>query len=254
MSGDQLRNFAILGDVTQLKHLLKGGANPCSLDGDGLTALHYAVWNGHEEAMKVLVANHAGTDQDGNHISSLNIKSDIGLTPLHLSVIENSESALFCRYLTMAGCDTHAKDLLDRTPYAMAKESGNEEAIKFLKQVKKNGVTKEQIAAFHDSHNAEYKVQEVRIPCTDYPSAPRDEKGELIQSREDLVPVPIELDMPEHHIFPFAENNYKAGRNDGAAAIRNLVIVTEESAKNEHRREFLANSTEVHLRKQGLMN
>ena len=47
MSGDQLRQCAIMGDTEGLKHLLAGGANPCSTDRSGLTALHLAVWNGH---------------------------------------------------------------------------------------------------------------------------------------------------------------------------------------------------------------
>ena len=157
------------------------------------------------------------------------------------------------RYLTLAGCSTKIKDHLGRNPYEMAKESGNSEAVKFLKQVKKNGVTKEQVATFHADNKEEFHVQEHRIPSTDYPSAPRDEEGKLIESREDKVPVPIELDMPEHHIFPYAEKNYGASRGD-VMAIRNLVAVKEESKKNEKRREYLANSTEVLLRRQGLMN
>jgi len=159
-----------------------------------------------------------------------------------------------CRYLVLAGCSTTIKDNLGRSPYAMAKESGNKEACKFLKQCKKNGVTDEQVQAFHVDNKAEYHVQEHRIPSTDYPSAPRDKEGNLIESRENKVPVPIELQMPEHHIMPYAEKNYSAGRSDGVMAIRNLVEVKEQSKKNETRRQFLANSTEVLLRKQGLMN
>ena len=39
---------------------LEGGANPCSRDIWGLTALHYAVWNGNTECVKYLCANHLG--------------------------------------------------------------------------------------------------------------------------------------------------------------------------------------------------
>ena len=99
MSGDQLRNCAILGDEKQLRHLLKGGANPCSTDADGLTALHYAVWNKHEQCIKVLVANHEGTNDDGEHVSSLSVQSDIGLTPLHLTVLENSDRYVLVTFI-----------------------------------------------------------------------------------------------------------------------------------------------------------
>ena len=44
MSGDELRLRAEMGDVEGLKMALAGGANPCSRDTMGLTALHYAVW------------------------------------------------------------------------------------------------------------------------------------------------------------------------------------------------------------------
>ena len=43
-----------------LRNGLEGGANPCSRDIWGLTALHYAVWNGNIECVKYLCANHLG--------------------------------------------------------------------------------------------------------------------------------------------------------------------------------------------------
>lgn len=46
----------------------------------GLTPLHYAVWNGHVECVKLLVCNTLGVDKDGNRASSLNITSCLGYT------------------------------------------------------------------------------------------------------------------------------------------------------------------------------
>ena len=57
MSGDQLRKSAIMGDVESLNALLRGGANPCSVDDNGCTALHLASWIGHVEVR--------GTDLEG---------------------------------------------------------------------------------------------------------------------------------------------------------------------------------------------
>ena len=62
MSGEDLRLRAEMGDVEGLKLALSGGANPCSRDHMGLTALHYAVWNGHLNCVEVLCANHIGVD------------------------------------------------------------------------------------------------------------------------------------------------------------------------------------------------
>ena len=254
MSGDQLRNFAILGNEQQLRALLQGGANPCSVDQEGLTALHYAVWNNHVDCMKVLVANCDGTDESGTHCSSLSMKSDIGLTALHLSVMEGSD-AFMCRYLTMAGCDISIKDNLDRTSYMIAKETGNKEAADFLKQTKKLKVTSEQIAAFNEGNLKDFHEQTTRKNMADYPSHPKDENGDPMPlTREDKIPVPFGLDMPEHHIYPYAKLNSEKGRAEGAEAIRALTEVVEQSKNNERRREILANATEYDLRRRGLMN
>ena len=64
MSGPTLRVFAERGDDEGLSNTLAGGANPCSKDKYGLTALHIAVWNGHLECIKVLCANNMGVNED----------------------------------------------------------------------------------------------------------------------------------------------------------------------------------------------
>ena len=60
MSGSVLREAAAQGDVEYLKELLETGGNPCSTDDNGLNALHFAVWNGHVEAVELLVVNDVG--------------------------------------------------------------------------------------------------------------------------------------------------------------------------------------------------
>ena len=45
-----LREAASQGDTEYLTELLKGGANPCSSDENGLCAVHLAAWNGHVAA------------------------------------------------------------------------------------------------------------------------------------------------------------------------------------------------------------
>lgn len=79
MSGDDLRAAAQQGDWRQIKHILKNKSNPCSKDEFGLTALHYAVWNGHVECVKYLVKNTFGVDGNGVKTTSLNMQSCKGL-------------------------------------------------------------------------------------------------------------------------------------------------------------------------------
>jgi hypothetical protein len=88
----------------------------------------------------------------------------------------------------------------------------------------------------------------------DYSRCKKDKDGNYIITREDKLPVPFGLDMPEHHIFPHAEESFNARREDGASAIRDLVMLLEQSGKNEVRRDRLANNVEYTFRESGTMN
>ena len=83
MSGDTLRRAASQGQSEYLKKLLAAGSNPCSVDEIGATALHHAVWNGHEEAVKVLLANDRGTNDSGARSWALQQQTDAGWSALH---------------------------------------------------------------------------------------------------------------------------------------------------------------------------
>ena len=60
--------------------------------------------------------------------------------------------------------------------------------------------------------------------------------------------------MPEHHIFPHAKESFAARREDGASAIRDLVMLLGQSGKNEVRRDRLANNVEYVFRESGTMS
>jgi hypothetical protein len=85
MSGAHLRQCAIMGNTDELKRILEEKSNPCSTDKYGLTALHYAVWNGHLECVKYLVCNNWGVDKHGVKGHALNMVSCKGFSPLHLA-------------------------------------------------------------------------------------------------------------------------------------------------------------------------
>ena len=87
MDGSELRSISILGNCKRLKEIFPFVPNPCSCDEYSLSALHYAVWNGHVECVKVLVANHRGVDKDGQRTSLLNLQSCMGFTGIKYNII-----------------------------------------------------------------------------------------------------------------------------------------------------------------------
>ena len=80
MSGIDLRKAAINGDHETIKDFIIKRCNPCSIDEYGLSALHYAVWNGHVECVKLLVCNTLGVNTSGKRDSSMELKSCMGFT------------------------------------------------------------------------------------------------------------------------------------------------------------------------------
>ena len=254
MSGDQLRNSAVLGNLPSVRALLTGGANPCSADDSGLTALHYAVWNGHLPIVEVLVANCIGTDVlTGEKIDSMECFSDSGLTALHLSASLRSYDIL--RFLILAGCNLTVEDNQNRTVYdiALDKVEGSKKCALFLSDM--IPPSDEEVLIFFNANKEKHYCQLTK--SFNLESCPIDPKtGKPIIMREDKLSTPVELTMPEHHIYPFAIKNFESGRGgkQGKLAIRNLKKMVCESGNNEQRRQFLANSIEYNLRKQGLMN
>lgn len=86
MSGSELRHSAQLNNHEKLRQLLAQRANACSTDEHGLSALHYAVWNGAVECVKLLVMNPLGVDRSGQHCNCLTLTTSLGYTgePSHL--------------------------------------------------------------------------------------------------------------------------------------------------------------------------
>lgn len=80
MSGETLRKAAQKGDHEKVKELINERANMCSTDEYGLTSLHYAVWNGHVECVKLLISNSWGVDSNGIKCSGNNLVSTMGFS------------------------------------------------------------------------------------------------------------------------------------------------------------------------------
>mmetsp|Transcript_3518 Transcript_3518/g.6584 ORF Transcript_3518/g.6584 Transcript_3518/m.6584 type:complete len:282 (+) Transcript_3518:157-1002(+) len=252
MSGDQLRMMAIKGSAAKLTALLQGGTNPCSVDDNGCTALHFAVWNGHVDCVEILVANDRGTSDTGEHISALELQTDSGFTALHLAVSGSHSNMLeITRFLVLCGCNRNALDALGRTPQQLAEECGNTKVSKFFEVTEREPPTVEECSSFLSTCRSTLLVQTLRI--LDITTLPKDSLGNPIITRDDKLPIPLPLTIPEHHIYPKAVQSYSALRKDGASAIRSLNMLVDESVKNEARRDKLANSVEDNLRREGKM-
>lgn len=83
MSGIDLRKASIDGDDQTLKDYIIKRSNPCSVDEYGLSSLHYAVWNGHIECVKLLVCNTLGVNSSGQRCSSMELVSSMGYTGMN---------------------------------------------------------------------------------------------------------------------------------------------------------------------------
>jgi ankyrin repeat protein len=248
MSSDDLRQQASLGNSGNIAALLKGGANPCSVDDNRLTALHLATFNGHFENVRYLVANDIGSDDHGVKKSSLNMQSNSMYSALHLTCLESSvpNSDEIRKHLVNHGCNPNLKNLDGKTALALAIENDLPlEAIEFLEQPPPS---RELILETRQKERAQYGVQ--KQSTQDFAAVLAATGVELSffdalrNPRIDKIPVPKELGMPEHYIKPYAEKNFKGDHVNGAQKIRNLVKCVSESAKNAERREVLAHSLE----------
>ena len=122
MSGETLRRAAAHGQSEYLKKLLSAGSNPCSVDEVGATALHHAVWNGHLEAVEVLIINDRGTNEDGERSWALQLQTNRGWSPLHVAAGEGVNAPDVIKALLFGGADSTLRDVTGRTPEDLARE------------------------------------------------------------------------------------------------------------------------------------
>ena len=166
-----------------------------------------------------------------------------------MSVSGTEQDTSIVRYLLLSGADPAMPDALGRSPHDLAIECEFAEAVDLFEATPP---TEEECDAFYATSRTANLVQPHREQ--DFSGCPKDADGNPIITRQDMIPMAPELKMHEHHIFPTATTNYKASRKDGAQAIRNLDMLLEQSGINEARRDNLANSVEVNMRKEGKMN
>lgn len=127
MSGDQLRAAALKNRVAEVQSLVLGGANPCSCDDDGVSALHLGAFNGHADVLSILLANPMGYTGDGVRKSCVNLQTGAGLTALHLAAWR--ANAVCVRLLLLAGAKADKRDQQGQTALDRARLAGADECV-----------------------------------------------------------------------------------------------------------------------------
>jgi ankyrin repeat protein len=115
------------GDARHVQRLLDRAADVNAAHGDGMTALHWAVYNGDVAMARTLLKAGASVD------SRTRLES---LTPLHLAC--RSGNADLAQLLLEAGADANAIDGLGATPLMQAAAAGSDGAVRLLLDRKAN--------------------------------------------------------------------------------------------------------------------
>jgi len=244
MSGDTVRRAAVHGQVDWLKRLFASGANPCETDEVGLTPLHYAVMNGHEEAIMCCAINDRGTDPDGQRSWALQQQSSCGWTALHIAVAEGKNAVETVKLLLELGLDPDLRDENGHTALDLARmkfeDTGSAVAELVLKIMTLPPPTEKKMAGRREEVKAAHWVQEVR-------RGNMASIGDYVTPKEDRAPIiPRELKVSEKWHVPFAAENLQAVRGCyGLQALRNLEEACAEADANALRRYQLAHSRQL---------
>jgi ankyrin repeat protein len=112
---------AMTGDLAAVRALLKDGADVNAAQGDGVTGLHWAARQGHEELARTLV------------VAGANVKATTrfgAITPLHLAAERGSGPIV--TMLVGAGADVNARTSTGATALMLAAAAGDTAAIAAL--------------------------------------------------------------------------------------------------------------------------
>jgi ankyrin repeat protein len=121
-AGNDLRlvEAAKAKDAAAVRTLLKSGVNVNNAQGDGATALHWAVH--HDDLATTDLLLHAG--------SRANVANDLGVTPLYLAC--TNRNGAMVEKLLAAGANPNAKLLNGETVLMNCSRTGSEAAVKAL--------------------------------------------------------------------------------------------------------------------------
>lgn len=217
--------------------------------------MHYAVWNGQLECIKLLIANDRGVDCNGTRCSCINLQSTMGFTgenifyysylllsyafypfqliALHLAVLDAPEESLAdaLRLLLVVGADESLQCKNGETALDIAMKSFNKTALGIFTEFE-NAREDQSLQSIYlslvsdlrsKSKKVRYNYQEdakIRHRIVEKWDA-EFSLPKFLFERERIGFIPAEIKIHEHHIRPLAEEGY---------ALQNV---------NEHSTEFL---------------
>ena len=120
--GTPLSEAASLGYVDLVRYLLAVGAQ-IHVEGQGEPTLNCGTNSGNTEIVRMLL--NTGAD--------VNIRNDIGETPLHLAA--GKDNLELVQLLVNCGADIRAKRIFDETPLEVAEYAGAVATAKYLSQL-----------------------------------------------------------------------------------------------------------------------
>ena len=229
--------------------ILRNKANPCSTDEYGLTPLMYAVFNGHLECVKWLLANDKGVDNQGVKRSSIHMQTIKGYTALHLhcqDCLSWANETLV--WLLAAGAIVNTKCKEGMTAEEFLVKANNQYGLEILRKFK----------ALKDYHgNGDPDLDEFRQDIDRKRADLADnyayeaDASVIVEPWDADFPVPafifepqrvgnlpIGLKVYEHHIKPLMEVGYNGGNDMSKGdAIRCLNFTDEQAEINRARRE-----------------
>lgn len=233
MSGERLREAATLGNYKLVQRFVGDSCNVCSCDSYGLSALHYAVFNGHVRCVKFLAANPWGVDQEGNRGSCLDMASCKGYTALHLACLECPDESVIeiIRTLLVLGADQDMKDYAGRTPfeYAVQRDDAAREAFLGLDAEMIETIAADLLQNFTFASGRRWTVDnELDARCV--------LPGFVFDEQQRAPSLPRGLAVHEHHILPLIQEGQS---RRGVDALHCLEFAKREADRNRDRRELL---------------
>jgi hypothetical protein len=271
MSGSDLREAAKRGDFDLLKEYIVKRSNPCSVDEYGLSSLHYAVWNGHTECVKLLVCNPLGVDVSGKRNKSLELVScmgytgrivlpdkNVGMKPhlsflflafisyiaLHLAALDCPKKCArdIAILLFIAGANLTARGDDNKTPLELAQESKNEGFLAAYADFSMAREDQTILATLNDLRNDLnkkycFQVNAKTRGSVEHFHAPFQLPDFLFTDTKRTGNIPEELLIHEHQIKPMAQTGLKD--KIGLDSIHCLAFTLDQALINKQRRERL---------------
>mmetsp|Transcript_5 Transcript_5/g.9 ORF Transcript_5/g.9 Transcript_5/m.9 type:complete len:269 (-) Transcript_5:87-893(-) len=252
MSGIDLRNAAMNGEADVLKRYLIRQCNPCSCDEHDLTPLHYAVWNGHVECVKLLSCNTQGVNRNGQRCKSMEMISCMGYTALHLAALDCPRESVYeiTIILLVAGAALSVRCNEQKTAYTIALEFNNEGFLKAYDEFSRLRQDEELLNRFksmRDDLNEKYCHQiNTKVRGTVEQFETKFTLPEfLFEDTTRSGNIPPELKIHEHQIKPLAMTAFES--MEGKDAIWCLTFSTDQAVVNKQRRERLLEISDPNL-------